>query len=165
MKCVIQVEELLKNRELNTMDNILDAFYEIEPLDNDSFLKLKETLTRIGIRSRGVDGAPILNQTAHVLHKRGRYFIVHFKQMFLLDGRTDKTNYTIQDKVRMDKILDMLYRWNFVKIKEYPINQPIEYDEEKQGKVPVIAIKYKDIEEQNWILRSKYCIGTEKIRD
>lgn len=137
--------------------NILETFYEIEELEQNSFAKLRETLTRIGLRSRDDLGRNVLNQTAHILHKKGRYYIVHFKQMFQLDGKQDRTHYTIQDKVRIDKIVNMLHNWNLIKIKEYPVNQPVEYDEYTQGRVQLTIIPYKD--KSLWVLKSKYDIG------
>lgn len=130
-------------------EELLKTFIEIEPLNNDEFLKVKETLTRIGIASR-VQGQekPTLWQSCHILHKRGIYYICHFKQLFLLDGRNKRTQLSEEDINRTEMIANMLQSWNLVKIKEeYPYN----------NNVRVVVIPHK--ERGNWNLDSKYSIG------
>lgn len=130
-------------------EELLSTFIEIEPLNNDEFLKVKETLTRIGIASRtqGED-KPTLWQSCHILHKRGKYYACHFKQLFLLDGRDKRTNLSEEDINRAELIANMLQSWGLIKIKEeYPFNT----------NVKVVVIPYK--EKSNWNLRSKYTIG------
>ena len=75
---------------MNSQD-VTDKFIEIDAVDSDTFLKIKETLTRLGIASRKTGEKPTLWQSCHILHKRGKYYIVHFKQMFLLDGKFERT--------------------------------------------------------------------------
>jgi hypothetical protein len=136
---------------------ILDSFIEIDPVDSDTFLKVKETLTRIGIACRkpGED-RPTLWQSCHILHKKGRYYIVHFKQLFLLDGRFGKTKLSEEDLARTALIADMLVEWGLVKtVKDIP-----EYDYSKL-KTRVTVIPHK--EKGNWNLRSKYNIGKKVI--
>jgi hypothetical protein len=136
-------------------EGIIEDFIEIEPLTNDDFLKVKETLTRIGMASRKdlQEGEkPILWQSVHVFHKKGRYFIVHFKQLFLLDGKTSKTVFTNEDYYRTNIVASLLQRWGLVKVKS-PLEMP-DYD------VKVTIIPHKD--KGNWDLRTKYSIGGNK---
>jgi hypothetical protein len=131
-------------------DDILENFIEIESVDSDEFLKIKETLTRIGLASRkNGNERPVLWQSCHILHKKGRYYIVHFKQLFLLDGRYNKTEISSEDLSRTALIANMLNQWGLVKIlKKVP-----EYD--PKTRVTVIPFKEKD----KWELKSKYNIG------
>lgn len=136
------------------MNEIVNTLVEIEPVSTDAFLKIKETLTRVGIISRkniDRDGAPTLWQSCHILHKQGRYFIVHFKQLFLLDGKNDKTKFVEEDVNRTHLIASLLEKWGLVKLK-----QPVSYDPET--KVAVIAYKDKD----RFILEAKYSIGNNR---
>lgn len=135
------------------MNEIIENFYEIDALDNDQFLKVKETLTRIGISSRNIDNKSVLNQTCHVLYKQDRYYIVHFKQMFLLDGKQNKTNYTEQDKARTQKIVELLSKWGLITV----VNTPCYDTNGEQANITIIP--YKD--KHNWILTSKYEIGVK----
>lgn len=131
-------------------DSILNSFIEIDAVDSDTFLKVKETLTRIGIVSRRFgDEKPTLWQSCHILHKKGRYFIVHFKQLFLLDGRVEKTKISKEDLDRTTLIANMLEQWGLVKNKKpLPDFDPT---------VRVVVIPFK--EKTKWNLRSKYNIG------
>lgn len=132
---------------------LMDGFFEIESLDTDQFLKVKETLTRIGIASRKKgEEKPTLWQSCHVLHKRGRYFICHFKQLFLLDGRTKVTNFDNEDYDRTEYIVSLLEEWGLVKSL---------FDVEKP-KVNVVVIPYS--KKTEWSLRSKYTIGEKNAR-
>jgi hypothetical protein len=139
---------------MSDKENLLDTFIEIEPVDNNEFLKIKETLTRIGVASRkSGKEKPTLWQSCHILHKKGRYYIVHFKQLFLLDGRDDRTELTQQDLDRTALIASMLEQWGLVRLKkELP-----EFDRT----VKTVVIPYK--EKENWNLQAKYNIG-KKVR-
>ena len=117
------------------------------------FLKIVETLTRMGIVSRNDEGKKKLIQSAHILHKQGRYYIVHFKEMFLLDGRED-TSFSEEDKIRRNTIADRLSEWSLLKVMD---PKKIDCGEET---VYVKIIPYK--EKVDWELESKYNIG--KIR-
>ena len=115
----------------------------------DDFLKVRETLTRIGVASRKERK---LYQSCHILHKQGRYYIVHFKELFALDGKT--TNLTQNDVQRRNRIAQLLSDWGLVTIVEAeriediaPLNQ-----------IKVLSFKDKD----EWILESKYNIGRKK---
>lgn len=128
-------------------EELIETFIEIEPVDNDTFLKVKETLTRIGIISKSGD-KPTLWQSCHILHKKGRYFIVHFKQLFLLDGRFKKTELTQEDRDRTALVASLLEQWGLVKLKKsYPFDRSV--------RVSVIPYKNKD----KFILKTKYNIG------
>jgi hypothetical protein len=133
------------------MNDIVDTLVEIEPVSTDAFLKIKETLTRVGIISRkniARDGIPTLWQSCHILHKQGRYFIVHFKQLFLLDGKNDKTQFLQEDADRTFLIATLLEKWGLIKLKRAVLYAP-------ETKVAVIPYKDKD----RFNLEAKYSIG------
>ena len=123
-----------------------DKMVEIFLSEPDDFLKVRETLTRIGVASRKEKK---LYQSCHILHKQGRYFIVHFKELFALDGKN--TNLTINDVQRRNRIIKLISDWGLVEVSSEeaisdiaPLNQ-----------IKVLA--YKDKSE--WILEQKYNIG------
>lgn len=137
-------------------EELLKSFIEIEPLTSDEFLKVRETLTRIGLVGRNKNtednSRPTLWQSCHVFHKAGRYYIVHFKQMFLLDGRVH-TQLSEEDVIRTKTIADLLERWGLVKIK----NKFIMPEE----RVAFSVIPYN--EKLKYSLLPKYTIGAKKI--
>jgi len=114
----------------------------------DDFLKIRETLTRIGVASRKENK---LFQSCHILHKQGRYFIVHFKELFLLDGK--KTNLTENDVQRRNTITTLLSDWGLVKVVEK--SQITNCAPLRQIKV----IPHKD--KKDWELCPKYNIGNK----
>ena len=113
----------------------------------DDFLKVRETLTRIGVASRK---DKILYQSCHILHKQGRYYIVHFKELFALDGKD--TNLSENDIARRNTIVKLLSDWGLVTMKGKP--EPIA----PLSQIKIIAFKEKD----EWILETKYNIGKKK---
>lgn len=114
----------------------------------DDFLKIKETLTRMGVASRKDN---CLYQSCHILHKQGRYFIVHFKELFLLDGKP--SNLTENDVQRRNTIIRLLDDWGLIDVVEEP----------KEGYAPLRQIKIIPFKEKDqWDLRPKYNIGTTK---
>lgn len=129
---------------------------EVTLKDPDDFLKIKETLTRIGIASRkeryspsGEQLPPQLFQSCHILHKHGKYFITQFKELFALDGKP--CNITQSDIERRNVIANLLQEWNLLKI----VN-PEKY--KTSGLISQIkVVAYKD--KHNWDLSSKYSIG------
>lgn len=137
---------------MSRKSDLISTFVEIEPLDRDGFLKVRETLTRIGLPAREhEDGKPVLWQTCHILHKRGRYYLCHFKQLFLLDGRTRTTDYTKEDESRLLIIASLLDEWGLVTtIKE------INTDDIED--CPLTVLTYS--EKHEWTLKQKYTIGT-----
>lgn len=113
----------------------------------DDFLKIKETLTRIGVASKK---EKMLYQSCHILHKRGRYAILHFKELFQLDGKD--TDISEEDISRRNSIALLLDEWGLLEVKD---NENIEVDL-KQIKI----VPYK--EKNEWKLESKYSIGRKK---
>lgn len=112
----------------------------------DDFLKIRETLTRIGISS-----GTTLYQSCHILHKQGRYFIVHFKELFMLDGKA--SNFTENDRDRRNTIVSLLSDWGLLEIVNY---QDIQSTASmKQIKI----ISHRD--KSNWNLEAKYSIGNK----
>jgi hypothetical protein len=124
---------------------------EVSLREPDDFLKIKETLTRIGVSSKREEN--ILFQSCHILHKQGRYFIVHFKELFLLDGKP--SNLTENDIQRRNTITDLLSDWGLLDIiDESKIKG--QYAPLKQIKI----ISHRD--KSQWRLESKYSIGNIK---
>lgn len=123
---------------------------EIRLGEEDDFLKVKETLTRIGVASRK---DKILYQSCHILHKQGRYALVHFKELFELDGKS--SNFSDEDKGRRNTIAKLLEDWGLVKI--------VEPNDIKHPKAPLSQIKILPFKEKNeWTLEAKYSIGKKK---
>lgn len=135
-------------------EEVMSNFIEIDRLDSDQFLRLKETLTRIGVpvHSDDPNEKPTLWQSVHVFHNRGRYYLVHFKQMFLLDGRVKSTNITDVDFDRLEAIAVLVERWGLAKCKEQ-LPAP-------RMKVHVIPYAQKD----DWLLKAKYNVGGKQTR-
>lgn len=126
-----------------------DRMVEVLLSEPDDFLKVRETLTRIGVASRKEKK---LYQSCHILHKQGKYYIVHFKELFALDGK--KANLSINDVQRRNRIVQLLSDWGLVgvlssdTIKDIaPLNQ-------------IKVISYKD--KGDWVLETKYNIGKKK---
>ena len=116
----------------------------------DDFLKVRETLTRIGVASRKEHK---LYQSCHILHKKGQYYIVHFKELFALDGK--KANITQNDLQRRNRIIQLLSDWGLVKVVS------AESIEDLAPLSQIKVISYKDKGE--WNLESKYNIGKRKL--
>lgn len=116
----------------------------------DNFLKIKETLTRIGIASKKEKK---IYQSCHILHKQGKYSILHFKELFMLDGK--ENNFTDEDKARRNTIINLLEEWGLLNV-----NEP------EKAEDPVAPLSYIKIishkEKENWILEPKYNIGKKK---
>ena len=117
----------------------------------DDFLKVRETLTRIGVASRKEKK---IYQSCHILHKQGKYYIVHFKELFALDGKN--TNLSINDLQRRNRIVQLLLDWGLVSI--------VEQSKEKIADLaPLNQIKVLSFKEKGeWTLESKYNIGRKK---
>jgi len=125
-----------------------DLMLEVKLKEADDFLKVRETLSRIGVASRKERK---LYQSCHILHKQGRYFIVHFKELFALDGKP--TNISINDLERRNTIAGLLEDWDLVKIignseQRAPLSQ-----------IKVLSFREKD----DWILETKYNIGKKQV--
>ena len=122
---------------------------EVSLTEPDDFLKVRETLTRIGVASRKERK---LYQSCHILHKQGRYYIVHFKELFALDGK--KTNLSLNDVQRRNRIAKLLSDWGLINVVE---EERIE-DLAPLNPIKVLSFKEKD----EWSLESKYNIGRKK---
>lgn len=130
--------------------NILDSLVEVKIAEEEDFLKVKESLTRIGIASRQEKK---LFQSCHILHKQGRYYIVHFKELFLLDGKP--SNFSDEDKGRRNTIAQLLSQWGLVTL--------VDERQVKGPASPISQIKIiKHTEKDQWILEAKYNIGRKK---
>jgi hypothetical protein len=123
-----------------------DQMVEVLLNEPDDFLKVRETLTRIGVASRKEKK---LYQSCHILHKQGKYYIVHFKELFALDGK--RANLTVNDVQRRNRIVRLLSDWGLVSV----INEDSVSDIAPLNQIKVLA--YKDKGE--WILEQKYNIG------
>ena len=124
-----------------------DLMLEIKLSEPDDFLKVRETLSRIGIASRKERK---LYQSCHILHKQGRYFLVHFKELFALDGKP--SNISINDVQRRNTIATLLSDWGLIEIMG-----------NAEDKAPLSQIKVLTYKEKNeWLLETKYNIGNKK---
>ena len=138
---------------MNELDNTWhpEKMLEVQLKEPDDFLKVRETLTRIGVASRKDKK---LFQSCHILHKQGRYFIVHFKELFALDGKF--ANFSENDLERRNTIAQLLGDWGLVTI----LNK-----EDVQNKAPLSQIKVLAFKEKDeWDLQAKYNIG-KKVDD
>jgi hypothetical protein len=129
------------------MNNVVDTLVEIRLIEDDDFLKIKETLTRIGIASPKTKK---LYQSCHILHKRGKYYIVHFKELFALDGKP--SNFSEEDKSRRNNIIDLLSTWDLLEIVD-----PSSIEQKTATSAQTKVISHKDKSE--WELIAKYDIG------
>lgn len=120
---------------------------EVRLGEEDDFLKIKETLTRIGIASKN---DKTLYQSCHILHKQGRYAIMHFKELFEMDGKA--SNFSEEDKGRRNVIAKLLEEWNLIKIVDPEV---IKKPTVKMSQVKILPFK----EKAEWNLVSKYSIG------
>ena len=126
-----------------------DQMIEVILNEPDDFLKVRETLTRIGVASRKEKK---LYQSCHILHKQGRYFIVHFKELFALDGK--HANLTVNDVQRRNRIVRLLADWGLIGV----VNPDTVMDIAPLNQIKVLA--YKD--KADWVLEQKYNIGSKK---
>ena len=129
-----------------TVDWSQDQMLEVVLNEPDDFLKVRETLTRIGVASRKEKK---LYQSCHILHKQGKYFIVHFKELFALDGK--HANLTINDVQRRNRITRLLADWGLITI----VKEDLVADIAPLNQIKVLSFKDKG----EWILEQKYNIG------
>ena len=125
-----------------------DLMLEVKLKEADDFLKVRETLSRIGVASRKERK---LYQSCHILHKQGRYFIVHFKELFALDGKP--TNISVNDVERRNTIAGLLEDWDLVEI--------IGSSEQRAPLSQIKVLSYREKDE--WILETKYNIGKKQV--
>ena len=126
-----------------------DQMVEVTLNEPDDFLKVRETLTRIGVASRKEKK---IYQSCHILHKQGRYFLVHFKELFALDGK--HANLTSNDVQRRNRIAQLLADWGLVGV----VNTDTIQDIAPLNQIKVLSYKDKG----DWILETKYNIGAKK---
>jgi len=127
---------------------MIETLVEVRLVEADNFLLVKETLTRIGIASKKTN---TLFQSCHILHKQGKYYIMHFKELFLLDGKKN-TDFSENDIARRNTIANLLEEWELIEI--------VDKNKTKEPVVPISHIKiipYKD--KKNWECLAKYSIG------
>lgn len=127
--------------------NVIDNLVEVTLPNEEDFLKIKETLTRIGVASKKDRK---LYQSCHILHKQGKYYIVHFKELFALDGKP--SNFSEEDMGRRNTIANLLEEWGLLKL--------VVVEKSREPRTPLSQIKilaYKDRNE--WELVAKYNIG------
>jgi len=129
----------------------LNDFIEVTLKHQDDFLKVRETLTRIGVSSRK---EKILYQSCHILHKQGRYYIVHFKELFGLDGKP--SNISENDIQRRNAIAKLLEEWDLVKILKPKV---LEDNVAPLHQIKIISYK----EKEDWELIAKYNIGKKPM--
>jgi hypothetical protein len=129
---------------------MIDTLVEVLLLHDENFLKIKETLTRIGIASRKDKK---IYQSCHILHKQGKYYIVHFKELFMLDGKIN--NFDEEDKARRNTIVNLLEEWKLIKTVDPASTQaPVA----PLSQIKILAHKEKG----DWELVAKYSIGKKR---
>ena len=130
--------------------SLIDSLVEVRLGEEDDFLKVRETLTRIGVASRK---DKTLYQSCHILHKQGKYYIVHFKELFALDGKP--SDFSSEDKGRRNTITKLLSDWGLIAV--------VETEKIEDPQTPLNQIKILPFKEKNeWNLVTKYNIGRKK---
>lgn len=131
-------------------NDLVSTFIEVRLKEKNDFLKIRETLQRIGIASKK---NKTLYQSCHILHKQNKYYIVHFKELFALDGK--ETDFSEEDKSRRNTIVQLLKDWGLIEL--------VSPESALEPKAPMIHIKviaFKD--KKDWNLEAKYNIGVSK---
>ena len=129
----------------------INSLVEVKLRNEDDFLKVRETLTRIGVASKK---EKTLYQSCHILHKQGRYFIVHFKELFALDGKP--SNMSESDTARRNTVSNLLKEWELVDL--------VRSEQTENPVAPISQIKVLPYKEKNeWELVAKYNIGKKKV--
>jgi hypothetical protein len=132
------------------MNDLIESLIEVRIAEEEDFLKIKETLTRIGVASRKEKK---LYQSCHIFHKQGKYYIVHFKEMFAIDGKP--SNFSEEDRGRRNKIVELLQDWGLLKV--------VESDRIKEPLASMSQIKIINHKEKaEWTLETKYNMGRKK---
>lgn len=130
--------------------SVLESLIEVRLGEEDDFLKVRETLTRIGVASRK---DKTLYQSCHILHKQGKYYIVHFKELFALDGKP--TDFSSEDQGRRNTVVKLLSDWGLI--------AAVDPDKIVDPQTPLNQIKILPFKEKNeWSLVTKYNIGRKK---
>jgi hypothetical protein len=145
--------EVALDKRWKGMNTSVDNMIEVKLRSAEDFLKIRETLTRIGVASRR---DKVLFQSCHILHKQGRYYVVHFKELFALDGKP--TNFSDEDKARRNTITNLLAEWELIDI--------VDSERTKDPVAPLNQIKILAHKEKHeWKLEAKYNIGKKKSSD
>lgn len=132
------------------MNELIEKLIEVKIGEEEDFLKIKETLTRIGVASRKENK---LYQSCHIFHKQGKYYIVHFKEMFIIDGKP--SNFSDEDMGRRNKIVELLQDWGLLRV--------VEPEKIKDPMASISQIKIISHKEKNeWTLEAKYNMGRKK---
>jgi hypothetical protein len=135
------------------MNASVESMVEVKLRSAEDFLKIRETLPRIGVASRR---DKVLFQSCHILHKQGRYYIVHFKELFALDGKP--TNFSDEDKARRNTIANLLAEWELIDV--------VDPERTKDPVAPLNQIKILAHKEKHeWKLEAKYNIGKKRTND
>ena len=150
VKIAIFINKSMKDLYDDCVEWCPQDMVEIYLDEPDDFLKIKETLSRIGISSKREHN--VLFQSCHILHKQGKYFILHFKELFMLDGKT--ANFTDEDRRRRNTIVSLLSDWSLLRIAD---STQIS-DKTSLRQIKIIPFRDKP----QWDLRSKYSIGNVK---
>lgn len=130
--------------------SVVDTLVEVRLKNAEDFLKIKETLSRIGVASKK---DKVLYQSCHILHKQGKYYITHFKELFLLDGKT--SDFDDNDRGRRNTIVKLLEEWGLLDIVS---KDKVEQPQASLSQIKIIAYKEKD----EWQLVPKYTIGKKR---
>jgi hypothetical protein len=128
--------------------SVLETLVEVALGDQEDFLKIRETLTRIGVASKKDRK---LYQSCHILHKQGKYYIVHFKELFKLDGKS--SDFSDNDRARRNTVVNLLKEWGLINVVKTD-----EFESAPISQIKIISHKEKD----NWELVPKYNIGRKK---
>ena len=128
--------------------SILESLVEVSLADQEDFLKIRETLTRIGVASKKDKK---LYQSCHILHKQGKYYIVHFKELFKLDGKS--SDFSDNDRSRRNTIVNLLKEWGLISVTKND-----EFEEAPISQIKILSHKEKD----EWELVPKYNIGGKR---
>lgn len=132
------------------MNELIESLVEVTFAEEEDFLKIKETLTRIGVASRKEKK---LFQSCHIFHKQGKYYIVHFKEMFAIDGKP--SDFSEEDKGRRNKIIELLKDWSLLKV--------VDPERIKEPLASMSQIKILNHKEKGeWTLETKYNMGRKK---
>ena len=130
--------------------NVVETLIEVTLTDEQNFLKIKETLTRIGVAS---SKEKKLYQSCNILHKQGKYYIVHFKELFALDGK--ETNFSTEDKARRNTIVNLIREWGLIAV----VKPDLIVEQAHMSQIKIIPFKEKN----DWELIAKYQIGRKKV--
>ena len=150
-----EINEIKLKYNKGIEEKVVNTFIEIEPLTSEIFLKVKETLTRIGITSNRLsdNNKPTLWQSCHIFQKKGKYYIVHFKELFLLDRKIDIIPEI--DLKRTEGIAKLLETWGLIKIKSN-----LDFQQYESSLFNIIPYKDKN----KWNLKAKYTFGKHNFK-